>query len=152
MQVRDWQTGRRDLQGGTTRNPTIYHGVSEVAGRVVQDALLYLAPEAHQPDPAGVPLDVYGLGALSYLILTDAPPAANLAALQQRLALGGLDPAADRDGLPADMCALVREATNPDVVERTPSVAAFLDQLTARGHRRRRRARCGGRSPRRGGR
>ncbi len=130
VQVRDWQTGRRDLQGGTTRNPTIYHGVSEVAGRVVQDALLYLAPEAHQPDPAGVPLDVYGLGVLSYLILTDAPPATNFAALKQRLELGGLDPAADRDGLPADMCALVREATNPDVVERTPSVAAFLDQLT----------------------
>ena len=131
VQVRDWQTGRRDLQGGTTRNPTIYQGVSEVAGRVGQDSLLYLAPEAHQSDPAGVPLDVYGLGALSYLILTDSPPAANLAALQERLAIGGLDPAADRDGLPADMCALVRAATNPDVVERTPSAAAFLDQLTA---------------------
>ena len=131
VQIRDWQTGRRDLQGGTTRNPTIYAGVSEVAGKVAQDAWLYLAPETHQADPAGVPLDVYGLGALSYLILTDAPPADNLAALQERLALGGLDPAADRDGLPADLCALVREATNPDVVERTPSVAAFLEQLTA---------------------
>lgn len=129
--IRDWQTGRRDLPDGTTSNRTLYAGVSEVAGRVLQDAWLYLAPETHQADPAGVPLDVYGLGALAYLILTDAPPAPNLAALQERLAVGGLDPAADRDGLPAPLCALVAGATHPDVVERTPSAAAFLEQLTA---------------------
>ena len=48
---------------------------------VAEDAWLYLAPEAHQPDPEGVGLDVYGLGALAYLTLTGLPPAADLAAL-----------------------------------------------------------------------
>lgn len=131
VSIRDWQAGRRDSPDGSTRATTLYTGTSEVAALVAEDSWLYLAPESHMAKPAGVPLDVYGLGALAYLILTDSPPAPNVAALQERLRHCGLDPAADRDGLPAELCELVRRATTPDVVERTPSVAAFLEQLTA---------------------
>ncbi|MGB8021774.1 MAG: NERD domain-containing protein, partial [Candidatus Nanopelagicales bacterium] len=131
VKVRDWQAGRRDTPDSATRTTTLFSGATEVARLVAQDAWLYLAPEANMPNPAGVPLDVYGLGALSYLILADAPPAADMKALQDRLATGGLDPAVDRDGLPADLCDLIRRATTPDLVERIPSVAAFLEQLTA---------------------
>ena len=49
----------------------------------------------------------------------------------QPVLLHGLDPAAHRDGLPSPLCDVVRRATTPDVVERTPSVQAFLEQLTA---------------------
>lgn len=129
--IRDWQAGRRDLPESGARATTLFTGASEVAALVSRDSWLYLAPESHMSKPAGVPLDVYGLGALAYLILTDLPPAPTVAALQARLRQGGLDPASDRDGLPPELCGLVRRATSPDVVERTPSVAAFLEQLTA---------------------
>ena len=128
--VRDWQAGRRDLAEGATSGMTILGGVSEVAGMVAQDSWLYLAPESHLPNPDGVALDVYGLGALTYLLLTDAPPAPTFVGLQERWDAGGLDPAADRDGLAPALCDLVRRATAPQVGDRLHSVAEFLDGLT----------------------
>ena len=131
VSVRDWQTGRLDQAEEATSNRTMLRGVSEVAGAVAHESWPYLAPEAHLPDPDGVALDVYGLGALAYLLLTDAPPATTLVVLQERLAAGGLDPAVDRDGLEPELCDLVRRATHPDVDRRLHSVHEFLDALTA---------------------
>ena len=128
--VRDWQTGRRD-EDESVATASVYAGVSGVRDLVAEDAWLYLAPEAHQPDPEGVGLDVYGLGALAYLTLTGSPPAADLAALHDRLAHGGLDPRAVDDGLAPEVCDVVRRATDPDLVDRISSVAEFLDDLSS---------------------
>ena len=73
--VRDWQTGRRDSQ--STMQSTLYSGATGIRDLIAADGLVYLAPESNQADPDGTALDVYGMGALAYLILTDAPPAAS---------------------------------------------------------------------------
>ena len=129
LTVRDWGTGHRD-DAGTTQ-ATLYAGVLGIPDVVAQDQWLYLAPESHGDQPDPVALDVYGLGALAYLILTGSPPAKDMAALQERWTVGGLDPAVDLDGLPPLQCDLVREATTPQVIDRIESVAAFLDRLNA---------------------
>ena len=80
---------------------------------------------------------MFGLGALSYLILTGQPPAESRAALAQRLAAErALTPAAD--GLTAAMDRLIRGATAVQPADRTESVRDFLrdlddveDELTA---------------------
>ena len=129
VRVRDWQAGRREQEGTTLA--TVYGGVTGVRDLVAEDSWLYLAPEAHQPHPDGVALDVYGLGSLAYLTLTGEPPAADFADLQRRLEHGGLDPRAHDDGLSPEQCDLVARATHPDLAERLTSVADFLDGLTA---------------------
>jgi serine/threonine protein kinase len=143
--VRDWQTGRRSA-GSTSQTtsapPTATSfGTADVRALIVPGDWIYLAPETHQgaPDLPSVPLDVYGLGALSYLILTGQPPAATIAELQSRLESNGcLDPQVAETSLPDVVADLVRHATARAESDRTVTVDAFLhelddvyDQLTA---------------------
>lgn len=130
--VRDWQTGKFDQVADATalpptalRGSTLHLDPTDLAG------LLYLAPEAQTERADPIALDVYGLGALGYLLLTLGPPASTIAELQDRWARGGLDPSVDLDGLPESLVALVRRATDPRVMDRTPSVEAFLADLDA---------------------
>ena len=91
---------------------------------------MYLAPETDTPyaDPAD--LDVFGLGALAYAILTGQPPATSRAVLIGRLETErGLHPLAVSDSLPQALDALVFDATRADVNERLESAAAFLELL-----------------------
>lgn len=97
LRIRDWDLARRP-EAGTTTATEISRGVTDVFAHVEQDAVLYLAPETLRgatPDSAQS-LDVYGVGAVAYLILTQKAPAANLAALESLIASGapGLDPRA----------------------------------------------------------
>lgn len=91
----------------------------------------YSAPEAFtDPDPLGVTLDVFSLGAIAFLLCTGLPPAENRAALRQMLdvnrglslasALGDVDPFVDD---------LVRKATNPVVSDRHQSMSELLAEF-----------------------
>lgn len=132
--VRDWQSGRRSTTTGTQhRTPTATgFGVEDVRGLVEHADWVYLAPEAHTTagDAPPIPLDVYGLGALAYLILTGHAPAATLAELDQRLqANGALDPRVAQPDLPDPLAELVVAATRRVESDRLAGIAEFLDVL-----------------------
>ena len=135
--VRDWQTGRRSplTASGAARArsaTSTSFGTADVRGLIAQPDWVYLAPESHRgaDDLPAIPLDVYGLGALSYLILTGEPPAATLAELQARLeANGALDPQV-ADPTVADILAdLVRRATCRVEADRLATVEEFIAGL-----------------------
>ncbi|WP_410535979.1 BREX system serine/threonine kinase PglW [Streptomyces sp. KL2] len=131
LQISDWQIatqrGADSSQGGgaTRLAPTALSAMN-----LADDEDPYLAPEltALRPDP--VSLDVYGLGVLTYLLVTDRAPAASQAELRARLETGeGLRPSSLVDGLSEDVDELVQAATayNPD--RRLSSVDDFLEML-----------------------
>ncbi|MET8142266.1 BREX system serine/threonine kinase PglW [Sphaerisporangium sp. NPDC005288] len=127
--IRDWHTALR--MAPATRD-------SYVPGTRTLDDLTdvgvhgYLAPETrHDQDADPVVADVFGLGALAYLIFTGRPPADSGEELQQVLAQsGGLDVSAALDGAPQAMVDLVREATAGDTDLRLQSVGDFLREFT----------------------
>lgn len=139
--VRDWQTGRRSqftasgagVSAGRTGAATqTSFGTADVRALIAPPDWVYLAPESYRgaADLPAIPLDVYGLGALSYLILTGEPPAATLAELQARLeANGALDPQV-ADPTVADVLAdLVRRATCRVEADRLATVEEFITEL-----------------------
>jgi len=133
VSIRDWFTGSRSLSS-TTARPTqsrTSFGTDEPQSLISTESWVYLAPEtltAHSELPA-IPLDVYGLGALSFLILSGRPPAATLAELQQIFANhSGLDLGAIGD-LEGPFVELVLAATRQSEADRTPSIDAFLKEL-----------------------
>ena len=137
VSVRDWQTGREDPnvdRGTTNPAPTLLLGTRHVAEMADTETWVYLAPEIHTADePDGIALDVYGLGSVGYLLITDQPPAANIGELEQRIrGSHGLDPSVALDEVPDGLRHLIRRATHPDArMDRTPDVEAFMADLDA---------------------
>ncbi|MGW2558670.1 BREX system serine/threonine kinase PglW [Streptomyces sp. NPDC001514] len=127
VRITDWQTAARDFD--TTSMRSI--GDTPLDGGLIEDAAqVYLAPETDQEFADPVDLDLFGLGALSYLLLTGEPPAAQRSALIERLsAEGGLHPYAVADGLSDALDDLIYRATRAEVVDRLPSAERFLDLL-----------------------
>ncbi|MFD5237334.1 BREX system serine/threonine kinase PglW [Streptomyces tendae] len=129
LRITDWQTAARDFDSNATFFRSI--GGSALDAALIEDAArVYLAPESDQPyaDPAD--LDIFGLGAVAYLILTGRPPATQRSDLAERLRSdGGLRLFAVTDGLPDTLDDLVFRATRADVNERLGSAEAFLDLL-----------------------
>ena len=129
LSIRDWQTGTQDVDPDVPED-TALQGATSVPDLTDQQQWVYLAPEAYTvKSPDGSAMDVYGLGALTYLILTGKAPAENLAELQDRIGTDGLDVSADTDGLPEDLVTLVSLATMPSVTDRLASVDEFTDEL-----------------------
>lgn len=138
-QVSDFSLATREGPGsGTTVGtytrvgtlPVLRSGAVEV---VLGDPAMetYLAPESFtDPKADGVSLDVYSLGALTYLLCTDRAPAADRAELRSALAAGGLSISAVVPEIDPRLDALVRQCTNPIVSERTPDMASVLDAMT----------------------
>ncbi|HEY6798607.1 MAG TPA: deoxyribodipyrimidine photo-lyase, partial [Kineosporiaceae bacterium] len=123
LRIIDWQSAARDADA--TSGTAI--SASSLPGRHTGDADVYLAPESAEryADPGD--LDIFGLGAVAYLILTGQPPAADRPALQARLAAeGGLHLFAASDDVSAELDELVFQATRADVNERLESAEAFL--------------------------
>ena len=90
----------------------------------------YLAPEFAAPESPAL-LDVFGLGALGYLILTGQPPAATRGELATRLTQArALLPSAVIDSVSPAMDALIRDATQLSQADRTESVRQFLGTST----------------------
>ncbi|QCC77391.1 hypothetical protein E2C04_09740 [Nocardioides daphniae] len=133
IRIRDWYTGQREAST-RTKVTALSAGLTDVRGAVDQDDWIYLAREAlHGAEELpSIPLDVYGLGALAFLILTGEPPATTLADLQARFTRDdGLDPSSLTPEIPDQYADVVRRATAFAEPERTASVDQFLTELDA---------------------
>lgn len=132
LRVGEWQAAARGLSDPDTVHRLV--PTSGAGGHVDTGAEPYLAPEFGAAE-SGVPLDVFGLGAVGYLLFTGQPPAADRAELMTRLrAEGGLHPSAVVDGIPDDLLALIAMCTAPVVAERfadLDDVLAYLDEALA---------------------
>ncbi|MGH3439147.1 MAG: BREX system serine/threonine kinase PglW, partial [Sciscionella sp.] len=127
LRIIDWQAAARDFE--TTGYTSL--GNSALPGEhVAATAEVYLAPEYEQPYPDPVDLDVFGLGALTYLIMTGQPPAPQRSTLIERLRVEkGLHPYAVSDSIAGALDALVFHATRSEVADRLDSAEAFLQAL-----------------------
>ncbi|WP_329062128.1 BREX system serine/threonine kinase PglW [Streptomyces sp. NBC_01429] len=127
VRITDWQTAARDFDTSSMRSI----GDTPLDPGLIEDAAqIYLAPETDREFADPVDLDVFGLGALAYLLLTGEHPAARRTALIERLtADGGLHPYAVSDGLTDRLDDLVFRATRAEVNDRLPSADQFLDLL-----------------------
>ncbi len=93
-------------------------------------ARLFAAPEGQRPpDPARI--DVFGLGALAFYVLTGGQaPATERGELMDRLRRDhGLDLAAELPQVKSALRQLVLDATEPRPTERIGDVATFLERL-----------------------
>ncbi|WP_250287097.1 BREX system serine/threonine kinase PglW, partial [Frankia sp. CiP1_Cm_nod2] len=143
LMISDWQAAARDAGSGTGALTSALTGAMtktsrelavEPAARFLPHLELaaagYLAPEIGAPYPDPVGIDVFGLGALAYLILTGQPPADSPNALKARLEQsGGLQPAEVVDSLSETANELVAQATRPLPDDRFASVGELLDWL-----------------------
>ncbi|MCT7353217.1 BREX system serine/threonine kinase PglW [Streptomyces sp. 15-116A] len=129
LRIADWQTAARDFD--TTAHLSLGQTPLD-SGLVADIAQVYLAPETAREFADPVDLDVFGIGALSYLLLTGKPPAEARGALVDRLAAdGGLHPYAVSDSVSAALDDLVFRATASDVQSRLSSADEFLRLLDA---------------------
>ena len=129
LRITDWQTAARDFDSNATFFRSI--GGSSLDASLIEDAAhVYLAPETDQPFPDPGDLDIFGLGAVSYLILTGKPPAPQRSVLKERLRTeAGLHLFAVADGVSDALDALVFRATRANVDDRLSSAEEFLDLL-----------------------
>jgi serine/threonine protein kinase len=135
LRVSDWQSAIRgaDATGnGSTSGSVQITPTTQVTRHLDQSAEAYLAPELSAPNPDPVAMDVFGLGALSYLLLTGQAPAAKRGELLTRLAQdNGLRPSSVADSVSQFMDELVQAATAPLPAQRLTTVAEFLDMLVS---------------------
>ncbi|MDV7991939.1 BREX system serine/threonine kinase PglW [Rhodococcus sp. IEGM 1374] len=131
--IRDWFFAQRD---SSTRNGSrltaIGAGVDDLMGVADQNDWIWLAPEARHSVEGlpPIPLDIYGLGALAYLVLTGRQPAETFVELEQRLVeAGALDPRAASPGMPDDVAEVITEATSAVESARPSTIEEVLDRL-----------------------
>lgn len=130
LRIADWQVAARPRNTNTTRTTTQYTSPSALAKHIEGAAGPYLAPEFQTLEAAASLLDVFGLGALSYLILTGEPPAPSRALMAQKMSVEhALVPSTVADSISPAMDALVRDATQVQPADRTESIRQFLKQL-----------------------
>ena len=138
LQVRDWYAAQKDRQtAATTQWTVISKGVTDLVGVAGHQDLLWLAPEARQSltDVPGTPLDVFGFGALAFLVLTGKPPATTIAEVQEvQQRAGRFDPRAVTAGLPDALAEVVASLTAVVEAERPASVEDALDALRTAWH------------------
>ncbi|MEV6012296.1 BREX system serine/threonine kinase PglW [Streptomyces sp. NPDC051976] len=131
LQISDWQIAtQRSSDSSQGQSATRFAPTALSAMHLAEGSDAYLAPEltARNADP--VYLDVYGLGVLTYLLVTGRAPAASQAELLVRLEAGeGLRPSSLVDGLSEDIDELVQAATAYRPQQRLSTVAEFLEML-----------------------
>ncbi|WP_242884429.1 BREX system serine/threonine kinase PglW [Actinomadura litoris] len=142
LRICDWQVSARPSSGSSGRGAALADagatggtlsglgGGTSLAAHLENSTGPYLAPEFGNADAEGTPLDVFGLGALTFLILTAQAPAQDRAALAARLShQQSLVPSGMSDAITPTMDQLVRGATDVQPVERHETVREFLDWL-----------------------
>ncbi|ONI91084.1 hypothetical protein ALI22I_09930 [Saccharothrix sp. ALI-22-I] len=121
LRIADWRSAFRLEEPAASVGHTIAASFSDPDDP-------YLAPESEIPGANPVALDVFGLGAIAYLVLSDEEPARRRAELRDRLAVEeGLRP---HRGVAEGLSDLVFDATRPDPRLRL-SVDGFLQRLDA---------------------
>lgn len=129
--IRDWMTAQRSSTG-TTSMTIVSGGISEVDSLVEHASWVYLAPETlrHDPDAPPIALDVYGLGAVAYLILTGKPPAPGIKDLMERVqTFESLDPLSVSPDLPEPVAEVITKATMFHEIHRTIDIDSVLASL-----------------------
>ncbi len=131
LRIADWQVSARPGGGSSSPHTALVSSRATMFGAQVEpSAAAYLAPEFGNPDSEATLLDVFGLGALTYLILTGQPPASSSTELASRLASErALVPSAVADQVSPAMDDLVKEATTAAPSDRLESVRDFLVYL-----------------------
>ncbi|TYK43413.1 BREX system serine/threonine kinase PglW [Actinomadura decatromicini] len=134
LKIVDWQAAARPGGGSVDAPPgrtsTLAGDVATAAGHIERSAEAYLAPEFGRAEAESVPLDIFGLGALAYLIMTGAAPADGRGALARRLTEEHcLTPSAVDESITPQMDDVVQNATQLEVFKRFDSVKDFLEYL-----------------------
>jgi serine/threonine protein kinase len=131
LRICDWQVSARPGSGSSGPQTALVSGTpTSLAAHIDSSAGPYLAPEFGNPESDATTLDVFGLGALTHLILTGLPPASSRKELDSRLAAQrSLVPSSVRDEISPTMDDLVRGATAAQPVDRFESVREFLGYL-----------------------
>ncbi len=131
LRIGDWQVSARPGTGTSGPRTGLASGTpTSLAAHLDSSAGPYLAPEFGNPESDATLLDVFGLGALTHLILTGFPPAVSRKELDSRLtAERALVPSAMSDEISPIMDDLVRGATAAQPVDRFESVRDFLGYL-----------------------
>lgn len=136
VRIGDWQGAGTVNASAGTRTSVV--GITTLAGAVPAGdgsgfADAFAAPEgAWHADADRVRLDVFGLGALAFYLLTGTVPAPSSSALKQRLRdQQGLDLAIELPQISTTLRSLVLKATNPSPTQRTADVPTVLVQLAA---------------------
>ncbi|HPY24481.1 MAG TPA: BREX system serine/threonine kinase PglW [Mycobacterium sp.] len=130
-QITDWDSaGILPANPDTAVSRLSAGSLSLMAAAPGETARLFAAPEGLRPtDP--VRIDVFGLGALAFFILTGGQsPASTPGELMDRLRRDrGLDLAAELPQVRTELRQLVLDATNPSPADRIPDIASFLERL-----------------------
>ena len=133
LAIRDWYFGQKvHSTDAATRWSAISAGLDDLLGVANPQDWIYFAPEARTSTQGlpGIPLDVFGCGALAYLILTGRPPADNLAQLEQKLTdTRALDPRAAVPGMPDGVADVIAKATSFAETDRPTSIVELLNLL-----------------------
>ena len=141
LYIADWQVASRESLrlrgnrattsgGGATEHLEAALGGRALAAHVEKAAAPYLAPEFPDHTGRAAAQDLFGLGALTYLVFTGRPPAKDRAELSQVIQEHDcLTPAAVSDDVVPQLDTLVREATQRSPGERLATVREFLRKL-----------------------
>ncbi|WP_344779988.1 protein kinase domain-containing protein [Microbacterium kribbense] len=132
IRIRDWDLARR-TESGTDSSTVVSRGITDLVGVVDTWALLYLAPETLRgATPASSQtLDVYGVGAVAFTMLTGQPPAVNLAAFESLVASGakGLDPRAVTPQVSDLVAGVIIAATAFEEIHRLLDIVSVQSQF-----------------------
>lgn len=132
LRIADWQVAARadsTSNSGPGYDPEVF---LKLLGR---SAGAYLAPEFGRDGVSAAGLDLFGLGALASLVLTEEPPAADRDGLLARIEADGaltVPPLAPlpTGGTPSpEVRDLIRSSTRQNPADRTQTVREFMRQL-----------------------
>ena len=131
IRIFNWQAGRVLATGSTSGSPSSRTSTLHPNQYSEESTFFYLAPESlldpHGRDPMA---DVFSLGSIAFHIFSGRPPATSATELNQILTEHkGLPLGATLDGATALLQELIREATAPDLLLRTPTASDFLAGL-----------------------